>query len=133
MQYGKSFRIYYLMVNPTRFAWVVFGSIGVLASLQVVMLVSLRRSVIYFGWETKIRCIEWATSMLRKYFSLPNSLTSNSLAKHWLRVCLSLLSSPVIILSSTYAKCIVTPLEGECFMKTYDPLGLFIPLWQSLL
>ena len=94
-----------------------FGSIGVLAGLHVVLPVSLRRSVTYFYWEIKIPCLEWATSIPRKYFNLPNTLISNSLAKHWFRTYLSLSSFPVTIMSSTYTKRAVSLPEDECLMN----------------
>ncbi|RDX69364.1 hypothetical protein CR513_51530, partial [Mucuna pruriens] len=39
--------------------------------------VSLRRSSTYFLWEIKIPCLEYVTSIPRKYFSFPNSFISN--------------------------------------------------------
>ena len=93
------------------------GSIGVLSDLHTNFLVSLRRSVTYFQRKIQIPYLECATSILRKYFNIPNSLISNSLIKYYLKVYLSSSSFLVMMMSSTYIKRAVTPLESECLMN----------------
>ncbi|RDX90462.1 hypothetical protein CR513_27672, partial [Mucuna pruriens] len=62
---------------------------------------SLRRSSTYFLWEVKILCLEYATSIPRKYFNFPNSFISNCVANFSFRVNFSISSSPITIISST--------------------------------
>ncbi|RDX72715.1 hypothetical protein CR513_47759, partial [Mucuna pruriens] len=42
--------------------------------------ISLRRSSTYYLWEIRIPCLEYATSILGKYFNFPNSFISNCVA-----------------------------------------------------
>ncbi|RDX96639.1 hypothetical protein CR513_20675, partial [Mucuna pruriens] len=63
--------------------------------------VSLRRLSTYFFWEIKIPCLEYATSITRKYFNFPNSFISNCVVKFSFRVSFSISSLPVTIISST--------------------------------
>ncbi|RDY07786.1 hypothetical protein CR513_08047, partial [Mucuna pruriens] len=57
--------------------------------------ISLRRSSTYFLWEIKIPCLEYATSIQRKYFSFPNSFISNCVANFSFRFSISISSSLV--------------------------------------
>ena len=84
------------------------GSIGVFVDLHTNFHVSLRRFIMYFYWEIKISYLECATLIPKKYFNLSNSLISNSLVKHCLKVY-SFLSFPVMIILSTYTKRAITP------------------------
>ena len=95
------------------------GSIGVFASLHVNFLVSLRRFVIYFYWEIKILYLDCATLIPKKYFNLPNSLISNSLGKHCLKVFLSFSSFPIMMMLTTYTRKVVTSPEQHAL----DMLG----------
>ena len=99
-------------------------SSGVLVGLYTNFLVSLRWFVTYFYWEIKVLYLECATSIPRKYFNLPNSLISNSLVKHCLKVYLSSSSFPIMMMSSTYTKRAVTSSESECLMNNVRSLWL---------
>jgi hypothetical protein len=72
-------------------------------ALHPSILVTLRRSSIYFYWEINILCFDLATSIPRKYFKLPRSFIPNSLARDYFKFYISPLSFPVKTISSTYA------------------------------
>ena len=102
------------------------GSIGVHVGLHANFPISLRRSITYFCWKIKIPCLECATSILRKYFNLPNYLISNSLVKHCLKVCFTSSPFPVMMMLSTYTKRVVTPPESKCLMNNVWSSWLYI-------
>ena len=105
------------------------GSIGVLAGLHTNFPICLRRFVTYSRREIKIPCLECATSIPKKHFNLPNSLISNSLVKHCLKVCLSSSSFLVMVLS-TYTKRVVTPFEFECLINNvWSPWICLYPMF----
>ena len=105
-------------------------SIGVLVGLYTNFLVSLRKSIAYFYWEIKILCLECVFSIPRKYFNLPNSLISNSLVKHCLKVCFSSSSFPVMMMLSTYTKRVVSSLESECLTNNvWSPWLCLYPMF----
>ena len=109
------------------------GFIGVLAGLHANFFVSLRRFITYFYWEIKIPCLECTTLVLRKYFNLPNSLISNSLVKHCLKVCFSFSSFPIAMMLSRYTRRAVTPHESECLINNVWSLEfVYIPCFSSL-
>ncbi|RDY04979.1 hypothetical protein CR513_11229, partial [Mucuna pruriens] len=87
-------RIMHKLANHT-------SSIGTSKFLHPNFPISLRRSSTYFLWEIKIPCLEYATSIPRKYFNFPNSLISNCVANFSFRVSFSISSSPMTIISST--------------------------------
>ncbi|RDX62069.1 hypothetical protein CR513_59638, partial [Mucuna pruriens] len=66
--------------------------------------VSLKTLSTYFLWGIKIPCLEYATSIPRKYFSFPNSFISNCVANFSFR------TRRRVSLSS-----------GECIIKRYKP------------
>ena len=97
------------------------GSIGVSVGLHANLSICLRISVTYFCWKIKIPCLEIKISYLectisipRKYFNILNSLITNSLVKHCLKVCLSFPSFLVMMMLSTYTRRVVTPPKFEC-------------------
>lgn len=47
------------------------------------ILITLRRSIIYFCWEIKLPFFEWANSIPKKYVNLPKSFVSNSLGNYF--------------------------------------------------
>ena len=109
----------YSLASPS--LWL--GSIDVLIGLRVDFLVSLRRSATYFCWEIKIPCLKCAASILRKYFNL-------SLVNHYLKVCLSFSSFPVMMMSFTCTNRVVIPLESECLMNNiWSPSLCLYPMF----
>ena len=76
--------------------------IEVSAGLQSIILVSVRKSRIYFFWDIKMPLFYLSTSIPRKYLRFPRSFISNSLNNLLFNCLISSSSSPVIIISSTY-------------------------------
>ena len=106
------------------------GSIVVPTGLHINFSVSLRRLIKDFCLEKKIRYLECATLIPRKYFKLPNSLISNSLVKHCLKVYLSFSSFPIMMMSSTYTNKVVTPPKSKCLMNnTWSPWLCMYPMF----
>lgn len=64
--------------------------------------VSAKKSRIYFLWDIKIHFPDCNTSIPRKYFWFPMSFISNSSNKFFLRLFLSSVLFPVIIMSLMY-------------------------------
>ena len=77
--------------------------------------ISFKKSNTYFCYDMKIPCLECATTITRNYFNLPSSLVSNSLSKHYFKLCIPSTSVPVTMMSSTYTNNVVTPPNFECF------------------
>ncbi|RDX68747.1 hypothetical protein CR513_52228, partial [Mucuna pruriens] len=88
-----------------------FCSIGTLEVLHPKFFVSLRRLSTYFLWEIKIPCVEYATSIPRKYFSFPNSFISNYVANFSFRVSFSISSSPLGMTEKTFTS--LAPMCGS--------------------
>lgn len=102
--------------------------IGVLASLHGSLLVSLNKSRMYFYCEMKILDFEWVTSIYRKYFNFTNYLISNPFCQKLLCIGFSFSSPPVIMISSTYTKKIVTPIESKFLInRVWSPLACLYP------
>ncbi|RDX95081.1 hypothetical protein CR513_22446, partial [Mucuna pruriens] len=98
-----------------------FCSIGTLEVFHPNFSVSLRRSSTYFRWEIKMPCFEYATSILRDYFSFHNSFISNCVANFSFRVSLSISSSPVSMKEGIFNIKL-----GKCFLIIYS-ISLCIP------
>ena len=69
-------------------------SIGVSAGLQPLILVSSKRSRVYFRCETTMPFLERATNILRKYLNVPKSLI-----RHYFNLSISNMSSLMKIVS----------------------------------
>jgi hypothetical protein len=86
----------------TIFFQLTFTSTGLSVDLHLGISISFRRSSIYFRWEINIPCFDLVTSMPRKYFRLPKSFVSNSLARRCFKFCISPSSFLVKTISSTF-------------------------------
>ncbi|RDY08877.1 hypothetical protein CR513_06846, partial [Mucuna pruriens] len=71
----------------------------------------------------EIPCLEFATSILRKYFSFSNSFISNCVASFSFRVSFSISSSPITIISSTKTKRSVSMKEDVFNIKLLQVLA----------
>jgi len=98
-----------------------FTSTGLSVDLHLGISISFRRSSIYFRWEINIPCFDLVTSMPRKYFRLPKSFVSNSLARRCFKFCISPSSFLVKTISSTFIIKAASSLSGmlneECMIN----------------
>ncbi|RDX85952.1 hypothetical protein CR513_32774, partial [Mucuna pruriens] len=92
----------------------IFPNIRVSVGLQPLIPVSLRRSRIYFLYETMIPFFDLATSIPRKYLKDPRSLISNVVEMELFKRFISKISFPVRIISSTYTINMEIFLSCEC-------------------
>ena len=117
------------------------ASIGVSLGLQPIMPVSVNRSRVYFCCETLIPFFDLTTSIHRKYQIFLKSFTSNSVARTFFNLPISLMLSPMRIMSFTYTiriiffpfLCLKNIVSSNCPWHYPSPFITFVNLLNHAL